>query len=243
MIGDSPLGKKETFGDTAAVLSRYVCAVTARVNSRDAIAGLADNSQIPVVNALDDWAHPMQILADMLTIEETKGGLAGVKMAYLGDIRNNMTCVGRPPLTLAAPQPPAAVCVCVCAFWFSDLPCLLGCPHTPTPTQTHTHTHTHNPPLVLQVRSDAWGRADGLRDVGGRPGRLGLRDRGRRAGGVRGAGRRLGGGSPGRLRDRGRGGGGGGHCLHRLLDVVRDQVRSEPQRTLSEHQLSPVPAS
>ena len=95
-----PSGKKETFGDTAAVLSHYVCAVTARVNSRDAIAGLAENSEIPVkltlsfrhgrtnhvvvglprsacckqvINALDDWAHPMQILADMLTIEEVKG--------------------------------------------------------------------------------------------------------------------------------------------------------------------------
>lgn len=91
MIGDSPLGKKETFGDTAACLSRFVAAVTARVNSRESITGLTAFSEIPIVNALDDWAHPMQILADMQTIEEKKGSLPGLRMAYLGDIRNNMT--------------------------------------------------------------------------------------------------------------------------------------------------------
>ena len=75
----------------AACLSRYVAAVTARVNSRESIEGLTAFSTIPVVNALDDWAHPMQILADMQTIEEKKGSLQGLRMAYLGDIRNNMT--------------------------------------------------------------------------------------------------------------------------------------------------------
>ena len=68
MIGDSPLGKKETFGDTGACLSRYVSAVTARVTSKESINGLVEHSEIPVVNALDDWAHPMQILADMVCI-------------------------------------------------------------------------------------------------------------------------------------------------------------------------------
>jgi hypothetical protein len=91
MIGDSPLGKKETFGDTAACLSRYCAAVTARVNSRESINGLTAHADIPVVNALDDWAHPMQILADMQTIEEHLGSLEGKRMAYVGDSRNNMT--------------------------------------------------------------------------------------------------------------------------------------------------------
>ena len=91
MIGDSPLGKKETYGDTGACLSRYVAAITARVTSREQIAGLTATADVPVVNALDDWAHPMQILADMQTIEEKFGSLKGVKMAYLGDIRNNVT--------------------------------------------------------------------------------------------------------------------------------------------------------
>ena len=91
MIGDSPLGKKETYGDTGACLSRYVAAITARVTSREQINGLTATADVPVVNALDDWAHPMQILADMQTLEEKFGSLKGLKMAYLGDIRNNVT--------------------------------------------------------------------------------------------------------------------------------------------------------
>ena len=65
MTGDSPIGKKESYEDTGAVLSRMSDAVTARVNSRQQIAGLAANSTIPIVNALDDYAHPMQMLADL----------------------------------------------------------------------------------------------------------------------------------------------------------------------------------
>ena len=61
MTGDSPIGKKETYEDTGAVLSRMVDAVTARVNNRGQIDGLAANSTIPIVNALDDFAHPMQV--------------------------------------------------------------------------------------------------------------------------------------------------------------------------------------
>jgi len=91
MTGDSPLGKKETYGDTGACLSRYVAAITARVTSREQINGLTATANVPVVNALDDWAHPMQMLADLQTIEEKFGSLKGVRMAYLGDIRNNVT--------------------------------------------------------------------------------------------------------------------------------------------------------
>jgi ornithine carbamoyltransferase len=91
MIGDSPLGKKETYGDTGACLSRYVAAITARVTSREQINGLTATADVPVVNALDDWAHPMQMLADLQTIEEKFGSLKGLRMAYLGDIRNNVT--------------------------------------------------------------------------------------------------------------------------------------------------------
>ena len=65
MTGDSPIGQKETYEDTGAVLSRMVDAVTARVKSRSQILGLSANSTIPVVNALDDYAHPMQMLADI----------------------------------------------------------------------------------------------------------------------------------------------------------------------------------
>mmetsp|Transcript_20802 Transcript_20802/g.45376 ORF Transcript_20802/g.45376 Transcript_20802/m.45376 type:complete len:358 (-) Transcript_20802:58-1131(-) len=99
MTGDSPIGKKETYEDTGAVLSRMCDAVTARVKSRDQIAGLAANSTIPIVNALDDYAHPMQMLADMQVMMEHSGvgpsgtadGLQGTKFAFCGDLNNNVT--------------------------------------------------------------------------------------------------------------------------------------------------------
>jgi len=99
MTGDSPIGKKESYEDSGAVLSRMVDAVTARVNTRDQIAGLSANSTIPVVNALDDYAHPMQMLADLQVMFESKGigvsgasdGLQGAKLAFVGDIQNNVT--------------------------------------------------------------------------------------------------------------------------------------------------------
>eukprot|EP00614_Pseudopedinella_elastica_P028703 CAMPEP_0172616242 /NCGR_PEP_ID=MMETSP1068-20121228/63022_1 /TAXON_ID=35684 /ORGANISM="Pseudopedinella elastica, Strain CCMP716" /LENGTH=319 /DNA_ID=CAMNT_0013421609 /DNA_START=31 /DNA_END=990 /DNA_ORIENTATION=+ len=97
MTGDSPLGAKETYEDTGAVLSRMSDAVTARVKSREQIAGLAANSTIPVVNALDDYAHPMQMLADLQVMLEHSGAagdgekLAGATLAFVGDIQNNVT--------------------------------------------------------------------------------------------------------------------------------------------------------
>jgi len=60
-LADSPLGKKESLEDTAKVLSRYVDVIIARVKSRETIKGLAENATIPVVNALDDYAHPCQV--------------------------------------------------------------------------------------------------------------------------------------------------------------------------------------
>lgn len=100
MTGDSPIGQKETYEDTGAVLSRMADAITARVNSREQIAGLSANSTIPIVNALDDYAHPMQMLADLQVMLEHRGvsndnslinGLQGVKFAFVGDIQNNVT--------------------------------------------------------------------------------------------------------------------------------------------------------
>ena len=99
MMGDSPLGVKESYEDTGAVLSRMSDAVTARVKSRDQIAGLAANSTIPIINALDDFAHPMQMLADMQVMmeylgvapEETLDGLQDIAFAFVGDLNNNVT--------------------------------------------------------------------------------------------------------------------------------------------------------
>jgi ornithine carbamoyltransferase len=83
------LGRGETIEDTARVLSRYVAAIVIRTFGQDRIEALAEMSSVPVVNALTDYAHPCQALADLQTIREKKGGLAGLTMAYLGD-GNNM---------------------------------------------------------------------------------------------------------------------------------------------------------
>eukprot|EP00468_Gymnochlora_sp_CCMP2014_P004314 CAMPEP_0167752706 /NCGR_PEP_ID=MMETSP0110_2-20121227/7290_1 /TAXON_ID=629695 /ORGANISM="Gymnochlora sp., Strain CCMP2014" /LENGTH=289 /DNA_ID=CAMNT_0007638357 /DNA_START=267 /DNA_END=1136 /DNA_ORIENTATION=+ len=90
-IADSPLGQKESLSDTGKVLSRFADVIMARVNSRDAIRELADVSTIPVINALDDFAHPCQMLADLQTIIEHKGAAEGLKLSFFGDVANNVT--------------------------------------------------------------------------------------------------------------------------------------------------------
>jgi len=90
-ISDSPLGVKESIEDTGKVLSRMCQGLTARVLSRKSVRALAKVATVPVVNALDDYAHPMQMLADLLTIIEHKGSWEGLTMAYFGDLENNVT--------------------------------------------------------------------------------------------------------------------------------------------------------
>lgn len=90
-IADSPLGKKESIEDTGMVLSRMCQGITARVASRKSLRSLAQVSSIPVINALDDYAHPMQMMADLLTMIEKKGSWEGLTFAYLGDLENNVT--------------------------------------------------------------------------------------------------------------------------------------------------------
>lgn len=90
-ISDSPLGVKESIEDTGMVLSRMCDGITARVNSRNAVKALASVSTIPVVNALDDYGHPLQMFADLLTIIEHKGTWDGITMTYTGDLENNVT--------------------------------------------------------------------------------------------------------------------------------------------------------
>jgi ornithine carbamoyltransferase len=82
------LGRGETMEDTAAVLSRYVHAIVLRTFAQESLERLARGGTIPVVNALSDYSHPCQALADLQTIRERKGRLAGLRLAYLGDGNN-----------------------------------------------------------------------------------------------------------------------------------------------------------
>jgi ornithine carbamoyltransferase len=84
----SQLGRGETIEDTARVLSRYVSAIVIRTFGHDRIEALAAHSTVPVVNALTDLAHPCQLLADLMTIREHRGDLAGRTMTYVGDGNN-----------------------------------------------------------------------------------------------------------------------------------------------------------
>lgn len=84
------LGREETIEDTARVLSRYVDVVVWRTFAQARIDAFAATATVPVVNALTDEFHPCQILADLQTIRERKGALAGLTLAYLGDAGNNM---------------------------------------------------------------------------------------------------------------------------------------------------------
>jgi len=85
----SHLGRGEPLEDTARVLSRYVAAIVIRTFGQQRIETLAGSASVPVVNALTDYAHPCQALADLQTIRERLGGLAGVTLTYVGD-GNNM---------------------------------------------------------------------------------------------------------------------------------------------------------
>ena len=85
---DLQLGRGETIADTARVLSRYVHCIMARVYKQKDVEDLAAEASVPVINGLSDLSHPMQILADLLTVQEKKGKIKGVKIAFVGDGNN-----------------------------------------------------------------------------------------------------------------------------------------------------------
>jgi ornithine carbamoyltransferase len=85
---DVHLSRGEPLSDTGKVLSRYLSALVVRTYSQETAQILADESDIPVINALTDLAHPCQTLADLLTMKEVAGSLTGVKVAWLGDGNN-----------------------------------------------------------------------------------------------------------------------------------------------------------
>ena len=82
------LGRGESIGDTARMLSRYVHAVVVRSGSDETVSELAQTAEIPVVNGLTPRHHPCQTLADLMTLRERFGSLQGVKVAYVGDGNN-----------------------------------------------------------------------------------------------------------------------------------------------------------
>jgi ornithine carbamoyltransferase len=88
--GSSQLGRGETIADTARVLERQVAAIVWRTAGQERVEEMAAGTAVPVVNALTDEFHPCQILADLQTVREAKGGLTGASLAYFGDGANNM---------------------------------------------------------------------------------------------------------------------------------------------------------
>lgn len=86
---DIQLGRGETISDTAKVLSSYLDGIMIRTFKQSDVEELAKNASVPVINGLTDSYHPCQVLADLQTIQEVKGTLAGLKIAYIGD-GNNM---------------------------------------------------------------------------------------------------------------------------------------------------------
>ena len=85
---DSQLGRGESIPDTARTLSRYAHAIVLRTFGQDRVEELAQHASVPVVNALTDEEHPCQILADLMTVRERRGGLKGLRYAWVGDGNN-----------------------------------------------------------------------------------------------------------------------------------------------------------
>ncbi len=83
------IGRGEPIKDTARVMSGYVDGVMIRTFGHETIEEFAEYSSVPIINGLTDMHHPCQVLADLMTITERKGGLAGLKVAWIGD-GNNM---------------------------------------------------------------------------------------------------------------------------------------------------------
>ncbi len=87
----SQLGRGETVADTARVLSRYVDAIVLRTTSEDKLHELAAHASVPVINGLTDRTHPCQLMADVMTVEEHRGPIAGKVIAWSGDGNNMAT--------------------------------------------------------------------------------------------------------------------------------------------------------
>ncbi|MFM9942504.1 MAG: ornithine carbamoyltransferase [Hyphomicrobiaceae bacterium] len=85
---DLQTGRGEPVSDTAKVLSRYVDAIMLRTNKHETVVEYAANATVPIINGLTDLSHPCQIIADIMTLEESHGPIKGRKVAWLGDGNN-----------------------------------------------------------------------------------------------------------------------------------------------------------
>lgn len=117
---ESQIARGETLEDTARVASRYVDAIVFRTHGDDRLRAFAQAATVPVINGLSDGGHPVQVLADLLTVEEKLGQVEGKTVAFVGDCASNMAltfCEAAPlfgfRLRLAAPEgyqpPPSAL--------------------------------------------------------------------------------------------------------------------------------------
>jgi ornithine carbamoyltransferase len=117
------LGRGETIEDTGRVLSRYVDAIVVRTFEQDRLEVLARAAHVPVVNALSDFEHPCQCLADLLTVRERRGDLPGVVLTYLGDgnnVAHSLLLGGAKAgmhVRVATPPVPAAISSARCTTW------------------------------------------------------------------------------------------------------------------------------
>jgi ornithine carbamoyltransferase len=108
--GELQLGRGETIEDTARVLSRYIHGFIIRTFDHSKIVKFAVNTTIPIINALTDLHHPCQALADLMTIQEKKGRLKDIRIAYIGDGNNvansliEAAALTNMDLTLACPE-------------------------------------------------------------------------------------------------------------------------------------------
>ena len=90
-LSDSTIGKKESWKDAAKNFERYVDIIALRVFSHDIFEEIIQNTKIPIINALSDDYHPLQALADLMTLKEKFGNLKDLNITYLGDANNNVT--------------------------------------------------------------------------------------------------------------------------------------------------------
>ncbi len=133
---DFMVGSRETPEDVARTLSRYVDAIAVRTHAHEPLERFAAAATVPVINGLSAVAHPCQALADLMTIRERFGTLAGLRLGYLGDARNNVAN------SLAE------------AAMMSGISLTFGCPPSHRPSEAFlAHLQNLGKPLGATVRA------------------------------------------------------------------------------------------